>query len=579
MKVNSNILWTKIFVATLSQLGVKHCCISPGSRSTPLTIAFAKNNKIKKHVIVDERTSAFFALGLAKKSVNPVALVCTSGTASTEFYSSIVEAFQSRVPLIVCTADRPPELQNCGSNQTINQDNIYKNHIRYFKDVGIPEISINGILHLKNIAAMAFSKSKMGPVHLNFPFREPLGPEINNLEIKDELLEQINNVQINITAGKDELKINKISLSEVIKFIKASKKGLIIIGPNNYNKKFISECLSLSKKFYIPILAEAGSQFRFNIQAENVITNFDSFFRIETIRKNIEPDFIIYFGRTAVSKGVEIYLRDTNAKIFIINEFGDLFVPHNKRKKIIKIEPTYFCQELNRSIDKNISSNKNSWLDKFINLDIAIEQLKNKFIYEQELNSECSIAQELISNIPNKSNLFVSNSLPIRDLESFTSKNKKSIKLYFNRGASGIDGITSTALGVASLSSKPTFLLTGDLSFYYDLSSLIYAKNFQIPLIVILVNNNGGGIFNVLNIERSRKIVEKYFITSLNLNFKDILKAFSLKHFSVSDKKELKRIINFAVKEKYFCVIEIKTDSKKSVELKKSFLKKISEMT
>ncbi len=190
--VNKNYLWSKVFVDQLANLGVEYVCISPGSRSTSLTLAFARSS-IKSFVILDERSSGFFALGIAKKTNNPVAIVTTSGTAVAELYPAIIEAYQQRVPLIVCTADRPPEMLNSGANQTINQNNIYANHINWFFDLGLPEVTSERILHLKSIALRAFVTSKVinkGPVHLNFPFRKPFEPDSFTDEIEENLLEE-----------------------------------------------------------------------------------------------------------------------------------------------------------------------------------------------------------------------------------------------------------------------------------------------------------------------------------------------------------------------------------------------------
>ncbi len=190
-KINRNYFWAETFIKELSSIGVKYACISPGSRNTSLTLAVASNKKIKSFVHIDERSSAFFALGIAKATNTPVILLCTSGTATAELYPAIIEAYQQRVPLIVCTADRPPELLNTGANQTINQSNLYKNHIRWFFDVGLPEPIPRRIRHIKAIAKRAVYESMVrskGPVHLNFPFRKPFEPDIITDEVDDDVI-------------------------------------------------------------------------------------------------------------------------------------------------------------------------------------------------------------------------------------------------------------------------------------------------------------------------------------------------------------------------------------------------------
>src|ERR1035437_2547756 len=235
MKINKNIAWAETFVKELFAGGVKYVCISPGSRNTPLTWAFAHNRNIKKYVNIDERSSAFFALGLANRTGSPVALVCTSGTAAVEFYPAIVEAFQQRIPLFICTADRPSELRHTGTNQTINQDNLYKNHIRFFTDVGLPDMSIKKITSLKKTAVNAIEiccyKNK-GPVHLNFPFRKPFEPDnytdeisnkTNSLLVKSIYKSYAHNAEIKLSGEKWFLNI--------VEKLKHNQRGIISVGP------------------------------------------------------------------------------------------------------------------------------------------------------------------------------------------------------------------------------------------------------------------------------------------------------------------------------------------------------------
>jgi len=220
IKVNRNNFWTEVFVKQLNSAGVKYACISPGSRSTPLTFSFAKNKKIKCFVNIDERSSAFFALGLAKASKTPVAVVTTSGTAAAELYPAIIEAYQQRVPLIICTADRPPELLNTGANQTINQHNLYKNHIRWFKNVGLPSLKRLKLRRLQQTAFrdVEFSTLKdKGPVHLNFPFRKPLEPFTFTDEVDSLLVKNVNsNVKI-LKPSKKKLDIEKLKSAKILK--------------------------------------------------------------------------------------------------------------------------------------------------------------------------------------------------------------------------------------------------------------------------------------------------------------------------------------------------------------------------
>ena len=286
IKVNRNNFWTEVFVKQLNSAGVKYACISPGSRSTPLTFSFAKNKKIKCFVNIDERSSAFFALGIAKASKTPVAVVTTSGTAAAELYPAIIEAYQQRVPLIICTADRPPELLNTGANQTINQHNLYKNHIRWFKNVGLPSLKRLKLRRLQQTAfrAVEFSTLKdKGPVHLNFPFRKPLEPFTFTDEVDSLLFKNINsNVKI-LKPSKKKLDIEKLKKSkifkEIVDVIESEHEGLIIAGPMEYDNNLRKQLTYISSLVGYPIIADASSHLRFNIikNDKNILSNYHTF--------------------------------------------------------------------------------------------------------------------------------------------------------------------------------------------------------------------------------------------------------------------------------------------------------------
>ena len=360
IKINRNVFWTETFVKELSLRGVKYASISPGSRNTPLTIAFAKNKKIKTFIHIDERSSGYFALGLAKASGTPVAVVCTSGTATAELYPAIIEAYQQRVPLIICTADRPPELLDMGANQTINQQNIYKNHIRYFADVGLPSPAVKKIQQLKKTADKALFESTIkskGPVHLNFPFRKPFEPKTFTDEIDSKILSFTNE---KLKSNKDnsyllDKNISKLSWFKTItRQIKNSKKGLIIVGPENYSPKFLKNCQSLSQKLGYPVLADGTSQLRFGRHPkDNIITVYDAFLRSNNFVKNHQPDIIIQFGRTITSKGLDTFLEKCNAPRFMINEYGDWFDPSDQPIGSYACKPYLFCEKMLEQIKLN----------------------------------------------------------------------------------------------------------------------------------------------------------------------------------------------------------------------------------
>jgi 2-succinyl-5-enolpyruvyl-6-hydroxy-3-cyclohexene-1-carboxylate synthase len=590
MKINKNIAWAESFVKEIVAGGVKYVCISPGSRNTPLTWAFAQNKNIKKYVHIDERSSAFFALGLADRTGTPVALVCTSGTAAVEFYPAIVEAYQQRIPLLICTADRPPELRYTGTNQTINQDNLYKNHIRFFTDVGLPNMSIKKIILLKKTVFKALEiccyKNK-GPVHINFPFRKPFEPD----NFTDDISNKINNL-LGKTIHKAHAHDTEIKLSgekwflNILEKLRSIKKGMIVVGPERYNNEFYKSVLKLSGILKYPILADGCSQLRFISYSEdkssrqkgkifsdnkNIICNYEAMFRSTSFSEAFLPEIILHFGRTSTSKGMEEFYGKHSPIKIMINEGGDLF-DQTRKGKSYKCSPSHFSKSIIEcfQVDKYLWDEKH-WLKPYLYADQLLNQLKQKILFNSRSLNEIRLINEFLNSIPNNSSIMLSNSLPVRDFDYWASCSSKKLNIFSNRGASGIDGITSTALGIASLKKEPVFLITGDLAFYYDLNALFIAEKYSIPLIIILINNNGGGIFNSLPISRYPDFLREYLITPHKLNFKKLTEAFGVNYSKVKKWSDFKDLVQRAVSKKNTSVIEIQTDAVNSLDLRKHY--------
>lgn len=578
ISVNRNTVWCDVFVNRLSELGVKYVCISPGSRSTPLTLAFSQNKKIKIFQIVDERSSAFFALGLAKISKSPVAIVTTSGTAVAELYPAIIEAFYQRIPLIVCTADRPAYLRNTGANQTINQNNIFKNHIRFFADVGLPDINLKKISSFIKTIDTAFKTAMFndcGPVHINCPFEKPFEPDSYTDRIDIKFLERIFDLKTLVKPDKNNFNLNIVK--NIINKFNRTEKGLIIVGYNNYNDEFAKLCVELSEKLKYPIFADASSGLRFGKHSKkNIIENFTSLIQSKKFLDNYDPKLILQFGGSPTSNIVLRFFKNSSAEKILINEFGDRNDPSLTAKTVLKINPSAFCQIVLDNLKNTKINRTNNWLKTFIELNKTAEEIKSKKMQEAEINFEGKIVYELFNLLPSKSNVMISNSLPIRDSDFFTSASQKRINIFCNRGASGIDGINSTALGIAKVSNEPTVLLTGDLAFYHDLNGLHNALKFKIPLTVILINNNGGGIFESLPISRYDKICIQNFVTPLNLNFAKIVAAYGGEFTTINNFDEFKTKLNSSIKSKKLSVIEIKTDARESKLIREKIWKSIA---
>lgn len=567
--INRNFFWADLFVSQLSKLGVRHVCISPGSRNTPLTLAFAQSKSFKKYLHIDERSNGFFALGIAKKCKQPVAIVTTSGTAVAELYPAIIEAFIQRVPLIICTADRPAYLINTGANQTINQNNIFSNHIRCFVDFGLPSLKSQILKSFckKIVNSIEIGvEANPGPIHFNFPFKKPLEPS----SYTDKIEPQIKDYLLSKPKPKGST-IKRAELNKIISYFDKSEKPLFHIGWAEFSNQFYKKLIKFSEKNNIPIMVDGTCELRFTKGSnKELLTNHSAFLPyIEN-----DPDLIIQFGNAPTSKSVLNYFENTNAKRILVNKYGDLKDPAKIKGELIKCEPSVILDEL---IKYTFNPSKlNKWNDYIIETETICEN-KKSLIHSSPYGNESRIVNEVLSVIPENSNLFISNSLPIRDFDYFASKRKTNFKVFTNRGASGIDGIISTASGIASQIKNATFLIIGDLAFYHNVNALATLREMNIPLKIILVNNNGGGIFKMLPVADSSKNFSKYFTTSHNLNFGKIVKAFDGNYALAKSWNSFRKNLKKVIENNSYSVIEILTDANNSVNTRKKYWKIVGE--
>lgn len=575
MSHNLNYIWSKFIVDQFVQFGVKHVCISPGSRNTPLTTAFAENKRIKKYVNIDERSSAYYALGIAKATNQPVALLTTSGTATTNLYPAIIEAYLQRIPLIICTADRPAHLRNTGANQTINQNNLYGNHIRFFADIALPEIKLSAFILIHKNISKAFAISlheNRGPVHFNFQLDKPLEKSTYDCVIPSELLKSISELSKSLSIGTKKHSVKNKIPNDVLSKINKSKNGLILVGWDNYSKDFKKEIIKLSQKTGYPILCDGASGIFLKSNHKNLIVNHQAFLRSSRFVEQYSPKVVIQFGNAPTSNTMLDFLKNVKAYKVAVNSFGDRKDSGVNFAQTIKSDPTLFCINLCKKINRD---NDPTYLEKFVAVDNGIEKIKIDFLKATKIYEEVSIVDHIIDALPQKANLFVSNSLPIRDLEFFKSKSTKNINLFVNRGASGIDGITSTAAGISEASQKPTVLITGDLSFFHDTNGLHIIKKYKIPLTIILINNGGGAIFGMLPVVKEKSIFDEYFFTRLNLDFLQFAKTYQAKYYSIKSFDLLTKKLKVSLTNKDFSLLEIKTDYRKAIELRKKYFQDV----
>lgn len=546
------------FVAQLAYSGIEDVVISPGSRSTPLAMTFSEYDRVKHWVHVDERSAAFFALGLAKAKQKAVALVCTSGTAAANYYPAIVEAYYSRVPLVVLTADRPHELRDVGAPQSIDQIGMYGHYVKWFHDLALPE---DGLLsYVRKQAARAVGESESnhpGPVHVNFPLREPLVPDFNVNGLWDEGAKPV---------PKSIYGLPQISDEQTVKFeelLVSDKKGLIVCGPQT-DPELASHLTILAARSGVPILADPLSQLRAGEHDKrNIIENYDDILKSDNRKETLEPEYIIRFGAMPVSKPYLQWIQKHDSAIdhYVVDTYASYREPSGVATQFVWSEPGEFCQKVYSSLEADHIENE--WLQHWQKMNTLA---KSYMLAEQgdELNEGHAVVR-LSNSMLDRSILFVGNSMPIRDVDSFFMTTPKQISVMANRGANGIDGVVSTALGVAA-AGQPTTLLLGDLSFFHDMNGLLAAKHYKLNLTILLINNNGGGIFSFLGQANEPKHFEALFGTPVDIDLGQAVSMYDGSHIVAKSKSELQNALSESYKQQGLSVVEVQTERTANVD-------------
>ena len=561
--------------------------ISPGSRNVPLAIGFASNKKFKCYSIVDERSAAFFALGLSQKSKKPTILICTSGSALLNYYPAVAEAYYSEIPLIILSADRPEYKINIGDGQTINQSNVFEKNILYSKSLkqdcshATEEIIKSNLQKIVNdkadyskieklqksiqknneeIIEIAFNLSinKMQPVHLNVPMEEPL------YEFNDSP-----SISVKVKK-KTEKKPSLTDLDNFYKAINKASKIMILIGVSDGNilsKKSIQKINSCSS---IIVMKEHTS----NVFNESFISNIDRLIGPIELQSNsdslfdeLSPEIVISLGGMIVSKKIKSFLRNYKPQKHF--HIGNNISKDSFYSGVNHIKTT--ANKFFENIDLNKSDSK--YFEKWNQLDNSKLDLHNR--YMKVINfSDLKVFEILTNWIPKKYNIQVANSTPIRYFQLFDLKNKN--MMFANRGTSGIDGSTSTAIGSSVQNDSPVLLVTGDLSFFYDVNALWnnhIPKNFRI----IIINNSGGGIFKILPGFKENNLFSEFIETQHNLSARLIAKMFNFNYTRVSTKFGLNLYLRtFFKNSKKPKILEIKTSSVKSTKILKEYFRYLS---
>ncbi|MCG1021907.1 2-succinyl-5-enolpyruvyl-6-hydroxy-3-cyclohexene-1-carboxylic-acid synthase [Sutcliffiella horikoshii] len=563
------------FVDELVKSGLENVIISPGSRSTPLALLMAEHPDLKVTVLIDERSAAFYALGLAKTSDKPVAILCTSGTAATNYYPAIVEAFQSRLPLIVLTADRPHELRDVGAPQAIDQLKMYGDYVKWFVEMSLPQDTRAMVRYARNMAARAAGTSLSapgGPVHLNFPLREPLIPDLEAVDLWSKYKENNDSI-VEVSVG--DYSISDDRASYFAKLLNERKRGVIVCGelPQSKVEAFTEAITRLSASLQYPIFADPLSGLRTGTHSKvTIMEGYDAFLRSDEVKEKVQPEVIIRFGAMPVSKSLMQYIsKATNAIHIVVDGDGGWRDPTLQANYMIHAEEAHFCERVNAQLEPRRTSewlnSIQSWNDK-TKMVLLAEKVDNMF--------EGRVITELQEILPNKSAIFVGNSMPIRDVDTFLHCEDKKLTVLANRGANGIDGVVSTALA-ASTVYENLVLVIGDLSFYHDMNGLLAAKLQKLNVIIVLINNNGGGIFSFLPQSKVEQHFEALFGTPTHMDYKHAVKLYDGKYTLASNWHDFKGAMVDSLNSDGLKVIEVPTNREENEALHRKLWKNVSQ--
>ncbi len=495
---NSSSLWGRVVVDELAKSGVTDVCIAPGSPSTPLTVAFAAHDDVRIHSHLDERSAAFYALGRAKRTGKPTPLVCTSGTAAANFHPAVIEASQSRVPMLVLTADRPAELRDSGANQTIDQTKLYGDAVRWYRELPEPAPVTRKLRSLRTTICRAVAestKTSPGPVHINAPFSKPLEPTENG-DVSEEFAARDpltvggrEGPFVSVTRGR--VTLSKADRRAIQSAVVDADRGLIVAGPSDsLDGEAIRE---LGRKTEFPILADPLSGVRFGPGEAIVVGGYDSW--LDAVDWP-DPDLLFRFGASPTSKTLREYLRDSGARQFLVDPAGKWREATFSATDLVVADGTELARALAADLASPVANTE--WRDGFAGAETRYWELTDA---EPDRLFEGAILERVFEAAPDPATIFVSNSMPVRDADRFARPREADLTVLGNRGASGIDGITSSALGAGGATDDPLVLVTGDLAYYHDMNGLLAVSRLGIDATIVLLNNDGGGIFHMLPIE------------------------------------------------------------------------------
>ncbi len=561
----------------LARCGMRDACTSPGSRCTPLVLSLTREERLHCHSHVDERCAGFFALGLAKTSGLPVAITCTSGTAVAELLPAVVEAHEARVPMIVLSADRPPELREVGAGQTIDQLKIFGGFAKWFFEVGTHAASPERLRWIRALACRAYwtaSEGRPGVVHLNFPLREPLVCEQAPPpagEGRPGGVPFLRRAHAEATALRDAIGLRDV--------IGGARRGVVVAGRYERDTPLGEAAAAASAKLGWPLLADPMSGAR---RGEAAIAHYDALLREPEFARSHEPEAVLRVGDLPVSKPLRTWLAGlADARQIALDPEGALQDPAGVVFETLAVEPASTLSALvglleassaaalTSGIADEAANGDPDWLGSWRSADeLAAEAILG--VLGASGCREPSVAAELGVLLPREATLFVASSMPVRDIETFWPVRPDPPKVLCNRGANGIDGTVSSALGAAAAGRGPVVLLIGDVALAHDIGGLLAAKRLGLELTIVLLNNEGGGIFDFLpvaGVATTKDVYTRHIATPTGLDFAHAAALYDLSHEIVADVAGLRAALERALATRGSTIVEVKSERTANVEL------------
>jgi 2-succinyl-5-enolpyruvyl-6-hydroxy-3-cyclohexene-1-carboxylate synthase len=565
---NGNTALASAFAEELARSGVRLAVISPGSRSTPLALALWRQPEIEVSVIVDERSAGFFALGAAQASGSPVALLCTSGTALVNYHPAVVEADESGVPLVVLSADRPPELRGIGAGQTIDQIKSFGASVRWFCEVGTHEADDGGLLHYRSVACRALAKARgevrPGPVHLNLPWREPLAPvPVDDAVTATGPLALEGRDKRPLTAvTRLDLEPSVFLLDEMAGHIGDAISGVIVAG-RQLDPELREPLAHLARVSGFPILADPTSQLRCGPHdRSHIVAAYDLLLRGEHFARSVVPELVLRFGEMPTSKPLRAWLAASGADEIVIDPYGGWNEPSNRAAAILRADPSELASGWAARLE-GLEGRERPLPDRWLEAENAAQSALDEAFSETGEITEPALHRALGAAHRDGDLVYTSSSMPIRDQETFAPPSPADVLFLSNRGANGIDGLLSSGIGAARASGRPTTIVTGDLGLLHDLGGLAALREVSTPVRIVVIDNAGGGIFHFLPQQAAmpEDEFEALLGTPRGIDAAKAAALFDLPHLRLASLNELPAALAAGTK-----LIEVATDRRTNVE-------------